>query len=142
MAIRTTADLVRSIISDVPVTVDLTQYIVVANHTVDQNCLDSEYSDDTLELIERYLAAHYIAGDRRRTQQESVGSGAVMEGLDRIKVDLGFDNTWYGQMAMRLDVDGNLAALNNTMKDIKKTLPSGSGVSWIGYDPLCRGYTE
>jgi hypothetical protein len=42
---------------------------------------------------------------------------------------LGFDSSRYGQMAMRLDTDGNLAALNERAKKSGKAIAS---VVWLG----------
>lgn len=140
MPVRTTAALVRGINPDVPATDPdsvLTPYIATANQIVNDNCLASSYDATLLELIERWLSAHFYAVANLPAAQEGIGSGAVTESKAKIAVDLGFDVTVYGQQAMRLDYAGNLAALDNTLDEIKKPIPGGTSVRWIGFDPLC-----
>jgi hypothetical protein len=108
MAIRTTEEAVGLII-ELDEDIDLTPFIETANFLVDQVCLDSDYSDVTLEIIERWLSAHFYAVRDPRTVSESVrGISERFEG----RTDLGLDFTRYGQMAMLLDVEGNLKAIN------------------------------
>lgn len=128
---RTNEDAVGSVI-DVESGDDLTPYIDTASALVTERCTASGYSTQRLELIERWLAAHYYAINRRRTAQEGV-SGAN-EQFDPIKVDLFFDNTVYGQTAVALDTAGNLAALQNSLKDVKIVLKAAGkpSTTWLG----------
>jgi hypothetical protein len=132
VATRTSEDQVSAVI-DVSSGDDLTAYIDTANTLVTERCTASGYSDLRLELIERWLTAHFYACNRRRTLQEGV-SGGANEGFDPIKTDLFFDNTVYGQQALMLDTAGNLAALQNAMKTVKIHLPAGGKprTSWLG----------
>lgn len=53
---------------------DVDGYIEVASTAVDEFCLGVGYSDARLEMIERYLAAHFMYIDLRRPMDEQVGA--------------------------------------------------------------------
>lgn len=128
---RTTAILVGGLIKVNP-SHDLTPFIDSANALVTAECLASGYDDATLELIERWLSAHFYAVFAPRRSAESVG-GAVSSQFEPIRVDLGLWNTKYGQQAMMVDYHGNLAALANEAKVVKKSLAAGAvGTKWLG----------
>jgi hypothetical protein len=117
---RTTSANVESII-EVDASISLLPFISVANELVTEMCLDSGYSDERLELIERWLAAHfYCTRDPRPTRQQA---GPVAENLQSI-VDLGLNNSHYGQAAMVFDTAGNLKRLNKGKK--------AASVTWLG----------
>jgi len=106
--------------------IDMAPFIAVANALVTECCSADDYTTTRLELIERWLSAHcYTIRDMRA---ESEKAGSVSEKFQS-KVDLGFDTSHYGQMAMRLDTEGGLAALNERIKKGKKVTVS---VSWLG----------
>ena len=111
---RTTSALVEGII-EVDASISLTPFIAVANALVTQCCtdLDADYADSTLVLIETWLAAHCYTIRDMRAERERAGT---VEEKFQSKVDLGFDSSHYGQMAMRLDNQGGLAALNEKIK--------------------------
>lgn len=140
---RTNDTMVKAIIR-VPanrqgVPTDLTPFIDAANHMVDAVCLvvptgGTTYTEAMLTRIETWLAAHFYAVDDPRSQRDRISS--LTKEIET-KVDLGLDVTRYGQMAMRLDVNGGLAALNNAMKEQTKKLPGAGtnmvgGVKWLG----------
>jgi hypothetical protein len=133
---RTTADAVKGIIeTDDDTFPNLAPFIEAANQLVTDCCLSSGYSAAKLERIERWLAAHFYAIEDPRITQEITGPIQASFGT---KLDLGFDVTTYGQQAMRLDTDGNLAALNNSMKTVKKILPAAGiviGATYLGNKP-------
>jgi hypothetical protein len=110
MAVRVTEEQVRSIMTEVDGSLtDLTAFIASANIVVDSVCLDSGYTDAKLALIELWLAAHFVAvADPRRSSE---GAGGISEGRQG-QVALNLSVTMYGQQAMIIDTDGNLAALN------------------------------
>lgn len=95
---------------------DLTPFIDSASNTVDDIVtraaeIDVTMSATKLELIERWLAAHYYqCSDQGYAFKGSEGSQATFHG----KTDLGFDGTKYGQTAKRLDTSGTLAAMDKT----------------------------
>ena len=125
MAYRTTSAEVQEIV-DVESGVDLEPFIIAANELVTECCAGQDYSDTRLAEIERWLAAHFYCIRDARAVSERAGSvGQTLQS----KVDLGFDVTHYGQMAMRLDTEGGLAALNERIKTGKRT---GVSVTWLG----------
>jgi len=126
MANRTTVDAVEAII-DIDSGIGLAPFIEVANDLVTEKCSTvSTYSAAKLELIERWLAAHFYHIRDTRTRSKVVGDG---EAIYKSKVDLGFNLTHYGQMAMRLDTNGELARLDNSMKGGG---PTAVNIDWLG----------
>ena len=128
---RTTSALVGGIIewesdSTKSTYISLTPFIEGANLLITSECSDSGYDATKLELIERWLSAHFYTIRDMRAETEKAGS--VSQKLQS-KVDLGFDTSHYGQMAMRLDTAGNLASLNER---IKRGGRVGVGVTWLG----------
>ena len=122
---RTTSILVGGII-ELDASITVTPFIDTANAFVTECCAGAGYDAARLELIERWLAAHcYTVRDMRA---ESEKAGPVSE-KKQSKVDLGFDTSHYGQMAMRLDTKGGLARLNESSKSGGGT---PVGVSWLG----------
>lgn len=125
---RTTADAVAAIIeweSGIP----LAPFIEAASNLVTVACIgDTDYGTDTvqLELIERWLAAHIYAIRDPRPASEKIDELATRF---QSKVDLGLNVTHYGQMAMRLDYNGNLAALDSRIKSGKK---KNINITWLG----------
>lgn len=135
---RTTQTLVSGIIEiDTDTWPDITPFIDVANDLVTEvvDKLDPVtgvryYNDERLEKIERWLAAHFYAVADERTIMERAD---VVSEQFATKIDLGFDQTKYGQMAMRLDTHGGLATINNVTKKIER--PLNAGVSYLGTKP-------
>jgi hypothetical protein len=126
MTVRTTSEAVGNII-ELDSSISLTPFIEAANALVTECCSEDDYDVTRLELIERWLSAHFYAIRDPRNTSESAGPASKSI---ETSVSLGFDVTRYGQMAMRLDTKGGLAALN------KRTL-DGQGsrrvsMSWIG----------
>lgn len=122
---RTTSTAVGLII-EVDSDISLDPFIEVANALVTENCSTDDYDATRLELIERWLAAHcYTIRDMRAMAEGAKGISEKKQS----KVDLGFDTSHYGQMAMRLDTVGGLAALNEKSKTGKHGLISAS---WLG----------
>lgn len=89
--------------------IDLTPFIDTAHYCILKAVTDSSYTDADKEIIERWLAAHFYAVRDPRAIKESAGSVTVTY---QGKVGLGFDVTEYGQQAMRLDIKGGLAQMN------------------------------
>jgi hypothetical protein len=125
MAIRTTSGAVEGII-EVDAAISLTPFIETASALVDEIATDSGHDATRLELIERWLSAHFYAIRDPRTTQEKAGTvGASYES----KVDLALDLTRYGQQAMVLDSSGLLRSLSS-----KKGRRQAS-VTWLGTEP-------
>ena len=126
---RTTADLVQQIVQ-VQANILLDPFIAFANQLTTDVCGPSNYPDtgvgSKMELIERWLAAHvYTVFDNQLSHAKA---GTVAVGY-QYKVDLGLQCSMYGQQAMLLDTDGNLAKLNNTVKTQRKIT---IGLTWLG----------
>jgi hypothetical protein len=124
---RTNDSLVEGIIK-VNSTISLTPFITIANLMVTQCCTDlpEDYSDDQLEQIETWLSAHFYTVRDMRAERERA---ATVEEKFQSKVDLGFNTSHYGQMAMRIDFHGGLAALDKqTLNGIVKTV----GLNYLG----------
>lgn len=131
---RTTADAVKKICPLKKKSDDLYPFIEVANHLVTNVCVNdtSDYTDATLEMIERWLAAHFYCILRNQRRFES--AGRVQQALDS-KVDLGLRQTRYGDQALMIDYAGNLALLDNALKTSKKTLGAYAiSVKWLGVE--------
>jgi hypothetical protein len=105
-------------------------YITIANELVTERCTGdagptTEYTDSRLELIERWLAAHfYTMRDPRVTNEHA---GPVSSSFQS-HIGLGFDTSHYGQTAMRLDTNGGLSALNESIKKGKPRISA----AWMG----------
>lgn len=128
---RTTPALVGTII-DVATGDGLDAFIFTANDLVTDQCSKSGYTVDRLELIERWLSAHFYDVNRSRAQMQTVPPGVTQQN-EPIRVDLGLNVTKYGQMAMLIDTAGNLAALNNSLLVVKKPLGVGGVTTqWLG----------
>lgn len=127
---RTNEDAVGAVI-DIDVGDDVQPYIDTANSLVTELCSDSGYSDGRLELIERWLSAHFYDINRPRSQREGVSPGPF-QALEPVKVDLFFNNTKYGQQAVLLDTAGNLAGLQNTLTAVKQARTAES--KWLGWE--------
>ena len=97
--------------------------ILTANELVTEKCNDSGYSESRLELIERYLAAHFYAIRVKQTKSEKVDVITV----NYIGVTgMGLNYTPWGQTAMQLDTAGSLRNLNNGYSS------SEIGITYLG----------
>lgn len=136
---RTTPAQVKQIIDVLPSEpLALDSFITTANEIVTTKCSTSEaknptvYTPTRMELIERWLAAHFFAVNRRRAASGSVSEGAA-ETKDPAATDLFLDSTLYGQTAIALDTDGNLAGYNNSLSTVQTLLPiQGPRIRWLG----------
>jgi len=119
---RTTAEQVAEII-EVDATIGLTPFMTIANELVTEVCSDKGYTDERMELIERWLSAHFYTNRDPRPVNEHAGPVSVTY---QSAVALNLNTSHYGQTAMLLDTAGGLAALNALKK--KRTL----SVHWLG----------
>lgn len=111
MALRTKESAVRGVI-ETDSTVEITPFIVTANSIVDWlDTQDTEglLNSNTLELIERYLAAHFYQANRDRNYQ-SKSTGRASGTFQGVTGKL-LESTDPGQTALLLDVTGKLAEL-------------------------------
>ena len=123
---RTTVAAVQAIV-DCDLSIDMTQFIDTANELVSEFCVIPSslpanvaqadwnsgympgYTDVRLELIERWLSAHFYAIRDIQYINQSIGGASISSGMQMGK---GFEATRYGQQAMMLDTAGGLAGLN------------------------------
>lgn len=140
---RTTPALVEGII-DVQAGTDLTPFIATANMLVTAICTypnsttPNPYTDgfagSQMELIERWLSAHFYAiFDAQLTTAKAGTAGVGFQ----YKIDYGLKLTMWGQTAIMLDYLGGLAAWDNTAQ-IKRIIKVG--IFWMGsrwcFNPL------
>lgn len=106
--LRTTSEAVAKLIEfDDDFEVDVA--IETANAIVTEVCGAAGYTDTRLELIERWLAAHYYAIVVPQVKSRSIGPLSRSLAL---QVGYGFAGTTFGQQALRLDTAGGLARLD------------------------------
>jgi hypothetical protein len=130
MSIRTTDEAVAGII-EVDELIPLTPFIETASSLVDDiAAASSSVSAARLELIERYLSAHfYTLRDPRPTAERA---GPVSTNYQS-SVGPGLKTSHYGQMAITLDPTGTLLRMSNGRR-------IGS-VTWLGVE-ADRGLAE
>lgn len=122
---RTSDAAVRLILDD-DSTISTAPFIEVANDLVTDVCSDSDYSATKLELIERWLSAHFYHIRDKAVASEKAGD--VSQNF-QYKLGLNLAVTMYGQQTMIIDTAGNLAALSKRAEAGKK---AGVGVTWMG----------
>lgn len=118
---RTTSDAVAEIL-EVDDDISLTPFIATANSLVTERCVPLGYDDERLELIERWLSAHFYS------IRDKVVSSESAKGVSQsyqYAVALGLNVTIYGQQAKLLDTKNGLDTFSK--KQAK--------VSWLGTEP-------
>lgn len=111
MARRTTSELVRALLG-VGDSEDVSAYIDTATKLVDkvETCAGATLDDQHLELIERWLAAHFgSVTSANRVKRKKIGD-AELEYLDT-KGQMGISSTFFGQQALAIDTSGCLTRL-------------------------------
>jgi len=93
---RTTSTAVELLI-EVDALISLTPFIEAANALVTEVCTGGSHDSTRLELIERWLSAHFYTVRDMRAEQERAGDVSEKK---QSRVDLGFDSSHYGQTAM------------------------------------------
>lgn len=151
---RTTLVLVQALV-EVDSTFDLTQFIDTANELVTEICDPYylattvpvgvtpaaaptgyvPYTSHRLELIERWLSAHFYTVEDPRSSHDHVGP---LSQSYQGKIDLALNSSLYGQNAMRLDTKGGLARMNNLMTKTSGICNIPGGVFHLGTDPRRR----
>jgi hypothetical protein len=126
MSYRTTEELVGGII-ELDNTISLDPFLLSANELVTEFCSAAGYTDARMELIERWLTAHFYCQLDPQTQSESVGGiSQSYEG----STGFGLKRSRYGQMAMRMDSAGGLAKMDALLESGKKGLTPS--LTWLG----------
>jgi len=109
MAARVTASQVKVIIETALNDSVVEACIETATSIVDEiAAANPDVPDARLALIEKWLAAHFVAIRDPRTSSEGVAGGGT-ESYHTFQTDLGYASTQYGQQAISLDPTGALA---------------------------------
>lgn len=125
---RTTSAAVEAVLQgdyDSTASPPLSPFIETASAVVDRvaTCATRKswaLSSTELELIERWLAAHfYCQGDPAYVARSTAGASGSFTG----QFGMGLDNTRYGQQALAMDTSGCLAALAKGRR---------AGAAWLG----------
>jgi|GEM_PF-1757021 len=119
MPARTEATRVRRVLGLEPgdEAFDLATSIETANSIVTDICLNTAsytYTTAKLELVERWLAAHFYTVTDGQVTVEQVAS---LRQQYAFKIDLYLNNTKYGQMALALDTNGSLVAFQRLLEN-------------------------
>lgn len=96
-------------------------------------------SNAKLEVIHRYLSAHFYSVTDPRSISEWIGT---VRTFYEYKVDLHLNLTRFGQQAIALDTSGALAAYNNQLRRATVNLPAEKvsvGAMWLGTEKPCTG---
>lgn len=116
MSRRTSPAAVRSIASSIPSSVNLDGFIDTASKVVDKvaACAGSKLDAQHLELIERWLAAHFYAAINPSSSGGNISSksiGSASKSFNVAPVGMNFEATPFGQHAMMIDTSGCLKQL-------------------------------
>lgn len=138
MAIRTTSALVAGVLVDSSAsangqgdydgTTDLTPYILIASRITDRvaTCASNKgitLDTEELEVIERWLAAHYYqSSDQALASKSTGGASGSFQGQTGKRLE----GTKYGQAALDLDYSGCLNAIQ---------MRAFAGAKWLGKVP-------
>ena len=118
---RTTQPAVAAII-ELDATINVAPFIEAAAALVEEIAVDSGHDETRLELIERWLSAHFYTNRDPRPTSEKAGPVAVSY---QSAVDLNLNTSHYGQTAMILDTSGLLRAMSGNKKRVVS-------VTWLG----------
>lgn len=109
MAFRTTTEEVEELTGIVSDSSDLEIFIRTANVLVDNLLLGKGLSDETLAIIEAWLAAHFAKIREMHRSSEKIGDA---QDQYQFKVGLNLQVTMYGQQALTMDPSGCLNSAN------------------------------
>ncbi len=125
---RTTIAAVQKIISyDQVLIPDIQPFIDDASLMV-TNIIGTAASAQTLEMVERYLAAHLIGISDPRIQSEQV---RTIQASYQVRLSDGLGITHYGATAMQLDTSGKLSRWN---KSVISGMANAFSLVWGGKD--------
>lgn len=108
MSARVTADEVKEVVNTkIGADVILTSMIDTANVYIDTHLLSAGHSDQILEKIELYLAAHFVSLTEEQGGLTRAKLGDADESFANV-YDQGLKSTRFGQQALVLDTSGIL----------------------------------
>lgn len=108
MGIRTTSNKVTEL---VPSDMDVASFIEAASLIVDEELVNQGLTEARLELIERYLAAHFLTLTEERGGLIKSSAGLASDTYADI-YGKGFHSTRFGQQAVAFDTSGSLSKLS------------------------------
>lgn len=129
---------VRAIV-DLPATLITTTFITTAVLLVTEELANANLSQDRLDQIKLYLAAHFATITSERGGLASQKIGPSEDRYTQSSRDLptaGIGSTRYGQQAISLDSSGKLAALGAGAQKARIELVPGGAGNWrssVGY---------
>jgi len=113
MAFRATEAQVKEIIDTSLTEEEVSPFLKVANQMVTDLVSDEGYASGTLQEIERWLAAHFVAIRDPRVAKEKIGD-AQADYHGKSGMSLNF--TPYGQQVMVIEYKGKIAAAVMAMR--------------------------
>jgi hypothetical protein len=117
ITVRTTPEAVQEILlNNYDGETNLEPFITAAAMVVGRRLATLAYTADELAEIERWLAAHFATVPEGQLRAEQAGQ--ARDDI-AIKIDLGLDQTTYGQTARVLDTLGGLAGVGAPQKRVK-----------------------
>lgn len=126
---RIEAAAVRGLVPELTETDSITAQMDTAHLLVDEHLVGHDMSEDRLEQIELWLAAHFCSVVTPKSASE--GAGPVSQNFQG-STALNFNVTVYGQQALILDTSGRLALLQRQAKGNKAV--GSPSVTWMGRD--------
>ncbi len=122
MPLRSTEGAVKLILETNLAEPAITPFLETANLLVTEELAPEGPSDERLELIERYLAAHFTCLMDPRVQKEQVGDQRnEFEG----KTGEGLRSTRYGTQAITIDPTGILGELDSKGQPFRFSITAG-----------------
>ena len=129
MALRCTSTDVLAIMSvtdvDMDNVTDLSAFISIASPYVDDIEAAGLVNVDKLKAIEIYLAAHFAALRYKHSMETKIGDHNAQDRFD-FKLGVGFDATYYGQQAQKMDTTKTLSRMNLTTYRFDSFIPEAA----------------
>ena len=130
----TTVDDVKAVVEVDPSFSDaqVQVFIDVASRVVARHCVDDDATntDADLKLIETWLSAHFYGIRDPRVRSEA--AKGVSQSI-ATRIDLGLNQTEYGQQAILLDASGGLSTWQDSIQN--GSAGRSTGINWLGTEP-------
>lgn len=120
---RTTAEAVRAILG-VASEVDVLPFMATANSIITkvETCAGGNLTDADLELLERWVSAHFYSVINPGLTSKSIAGASTS--FHRGQLGQGMESTVYGQQALLMDMSGCL----------EKVTGQTMTMTWLGID--------